>query len=136
MRFSLGILVGYYMRGKNKLLITTLAITTFIVFVVLPAISLTGLAITAHHRRHSRPVQTRVPNIEGLKYETASARLRSSNLNIQVLATRSDLRLEPGIIVNQVPQSGQHVDNGYIVSVTVSATDLQGPRPKTFDDNK
>ena|ERR1700674_1771912 len=129
MRFSLGLLLGYCMRGKNPLLITILAITTMIVFVVLPAIALTGLAISVQHRHHSRPAQTRVPSIEGLKYETADATLRASNLKIQVLATRSDLRLEPGVIVNQVPQPGQQVDLGYIVSVTVSATDLQGPRP-------
>jgi beta-lactam-binding protein with PASTA domain len=129
MRFLLGLLVGFYMRGKKPLLITILAITTFIVFVVLPAITLTGLAISVQHRRHSRPAQTRVPSIEGLKYETADATLRASNLKIQVLATRSDQRLEPGLIVNQVPQPGQQVDLGYIVSVTVSATDLQGPSP-------
>ncbi len=129
MRFLLGLIVGYYMREKKPLLITILAITTFIVFVVLPTIALTVLAISVQHRRHSRPEQTRVPSIEGLKYETADATLRASNLKIQVLATRSDQRLEPGLIVNQVPQPGQQVDLGYIVSVTVSATDLQGPGP-------
>lgn len=129
MRFSLGLLVGYCMRGKQPHLIAILAIMTAIVFVVLPAIALTGLAISVQHRRHSRPAQTRVPSIEGLKYESADAILRFSNLKIQILATRSDLRLEPGVIVNQVPQPGQQVDLGYIVSVTVSATDLQGPIP-------
>lgn len=118
MRFSLGLLVGYYMRGKQQLLITMLAITTVIVFVVLPSIALTGLAISVQHHRYSRPAQTRVPSIEGLRYEAADATLRSSNLKVQVLATRSDLPLEPGLIVNQVPQPGQEVDLGYIVSVT------------------
>jgi hypothetical protein len=127
MRFSLGLLVGYCMRAKNQLLIIILAFTIFVVFLVLPAIALTGLAISVQHRSHSRPAQTRVPSIEGLKYEIADATLRASNLKIQVLATRSDLRLAPGVIVNQVPQPGQQVDLGYIVSVTVSATDLQGP---------
>ncbi|MEK6283540.1 MAG: PASTA domain-containing protein [Acidobacteriota bacterium] len=136
MRFSLGLLVGYCMRGKRQLLSTILAITTFIVFVILPAVALTGLAISVQDRRHSRPAQTRVPYIEGLEYETASARLRSSNLKIQVLATRSDLRLEPGIIVNQVPQPGQEVSSGYIVGVTLSAADLRGPSPITFADNQ
>ena len=136
MRFSLGLLVGYCMRGKQQLLITILTITTFIVFVVLPAIALTGLAISVQHRRHSRPAQTHVPSIKGLKYETADARLRTSHLKIQVLATRSDLRLEPGIIVDQVPFPGQHVDFGHVVVVTVSATDLQGPSPPTFVDNQ
>jgi len=127
MRFSLGLLVGYCMRGKQHLLITILALTIFIVFIVLPAIALTGLAISVQQRRHSRPVQTRVPFIEGLKYGAADATLRASNLKIQVLATRSDRRLERGVIVNQTPQGGQQVDLGYVVSVTVSATDLQGP---------
>jgi beta-lactam-binding protein with PASTA domain len=127
MRFLLGLLVGYYIRGKQHLPITILAIATFVVFVVLPAMALTGLVLSVQHRRQSRPPQTRVPSIEGLKYETADATLRASNLRIQVLATRSDQRLEPGLIVNQVPQPGQQVDLGYIVSVTVSATDLQGP---------
>jgi beta-lactam-binding protein with PASTA domain len=115
------------MRGKQHLLITILALTILIVFIVLPAIALAGLAISVQHRRHSKPPQTRVPSIEGLKYETAEAALRASNLKIQVLATRSDRRLEPGVIVNQTPQAGQQVDLEYIVSVTVSATDLQGP---------
>jgi len=97
----------------------------------LALIALTGLAISVQHRNHSRPAQTRVPSIEGLKYETAAATLRASNLKIQVLATRSDLRLEPVVIVNQIPQPGQEVDLGYIVSVTLSATDLQGPSRKT-----
>jgi beta-lactam-binding protein with PASTA domain len=127
MRFLLGLLVGYCIRGKQQALITILTIMTLIVFLVLPAIALTGLAISVQHRRHSRRAQTRVPSIEGLKYETADATLRASNLKIQILATRSDRRLEPGIIVNQVPQPGQQVDLGYVVSVTVSATDLQGP---------
>lgn len=127
MRFSFGLLVGYYMRGKQQLLITILVIMTLTVFVVLPAIALTGLAIFVQQRRHSRPAQTRVPSIEGFKSETAVATLRSSNLKMQVLATRSDLGLEPGVIVNQTPQPGQQVDLGYVVSVTVSATDLQGP---------
>lgn len=129
MRFLLGVLVGYCLRGKKQLLITILAALTIIVFILLPAIALTGLVISVQRHRHSKPAQTRVPAIEGLKQETADAKLRSSNLKLQVLATRSDLRLEPGVIVNQVPQAGEYVEFGYVVGVTVSASDLQGPGP-------
>lgn len=127
MRFILGILLGYAMRGKKKLLITVLAALVIIVFVVLPTIALSTLAWTMHQRNLSRPAQTRVPSIKGLTYETAEARLRASNLKIAILARRSDQPLPPGLIVDQVPFSGQEVDYGYVVGVTVSAADLTGP---------
>ncbi|HYJ88250.1 MAG TPA: hypothetical protein VEW46_19450 [Pyrinomonadaceae bacterium] len=40
MRFLLGLLVGYSMRGKKKLLMTVLATVAFIVYMILPAIAL------------------------------------------------------------------------------------------------
>ena len=40
MRFLLGVLVGYSMRGKKTLLITVLGTAAVIVFIVLPAIAL------------------------------------------------------------------------------------------------
>jgi hypothetical protein len=42
------------------------------------------------------------------------------NLNTQLLATRSDLALQPGLIIDQTPQAGEEVDYGYRVGVTVS----------------
>ena len=45
MRFLLGVLVGYSMRGKKKLLITVLATAAFIVYIILPAIALLALRL-------------------------------------------------------------------------------------------
>ena len=55
MRFLLGVLVGYSMRGKKKLLITVLAAVAFIVFIILPAITLLALRLDV---QHERPIET------------------------------------------------------------------------------
>ena len=54
MRFLLGVLVGYSMRGKKKLLITVLAAVAFIVFIILPAITLLALRLDVQRA----PVET------------------------------------------------------------------------------
>jgi beta-lactam-binding protein with PASTA domain len=59
----------------------------------------------------------------GLNYETAQIKLRDANLKIRVLANRRYLPLEPGTIVAQTPQGGEHVDCGTVVGVTMSAED-------------
>jgi beta-lactam-binding protein with PASTA domain len=120
MRVLLGVLVGYSMRGKTKLLITTLGTAAFIVFIILPATTLLALRLDVQHERQSRPAQTRVPSLKGLSYENAETKLHSSNLNIQLLATRCDLRLQPGLIIDQTPQPGEEVDYGYPVGVTMT----------------
>src|SRR6266852_9906641 len=89
MRFLLGVLVGFSMRGKKKLLITVLATVAFIVYIILPAIALLALRLDVQHERQSRPAQTRVPSLKGLSYENAETKLHASNLNIQLLALRS-----------------------------------------------
>ena len=61
MRFLLGVLVGYSMRGKQKLLITVLASIAFIVYIIVPAVALIGLRLDVQKERQSRPAQTRVP---------------------------------------------------------------------------
>ena len=129
MRFLLGVLVGYSMRGKKKLLITLLATVAFIVYIILPAIMLLALSWDVKKERQSRPTQTRVPSLKGLSYENAEANLHASNLHIRLLATRSDLPLQPGLIVDQTPQAGEEVDYGYPVGVTVTKADSQGPGP-------
>jgi len=55
-----------------------------------------------------------------LSYENAETKLHASNLNIRLLATRSDLRLQPGMVIDQTPQAGEKVDRGYPVSVTIT----------------
>lgn len=62
MRFLLGLLVGYSMRGKKKRLITVLATVALIVYIILPAIALLGLHLNVKHKRHPSPVQISVPS--------------------------------------------------------------------------
>jgi PASTA domain-containing protein len=50
-----------------------------------------------------------------LSYENAEAKLHASNLNIQLLATRYGLPIQPGLIIDQTPQAGEEVDYGYPV---------------------
>ena len=129
MRFILGLLVGYCIRGKQRLLIATLTAIAVGCFIVLPAIALSLLALDVRRERLSRPPQTTVPVIVGLNYKTAEMKLRDANLNIRVLANRRDLPLRPGLIVTQTPQPGERVDCGTVIGVTISGDD---PGKKQF----
>lgn len=124
MRFILGLLVGYCIRGKQQLLIGTLTVIAVVCFIVMPTIALSLLALEVRRERLSRPRQTTVPVIIGLNYKTAEKKLRDANLNIRVLANRRDLPLEPGIIVTQTLQAGDRVDCGTLIGVTISGEDL------------
>jgi PASTA domain len=127
MRFILGVLVGYSMRGREKRLITVLATIAFIVYIVLPVTALLALSLDVRKERQSRPAQTRVPTLKGLTYEDAETKLHASNLNIRLLATRYDLPFQPGLIIDQVPQPGEEVVYGYPVGVTVTEADSPWP---------
>jgi beta-lactam-binding protein with PASTA domain len=132
MRFLLGVLVGYTVRGKHKLLIkvlVTLLVVCFVSAVVLPAIALVALRLDVQRERRSRPVQTKVPLVKGLAYEDAQRKLHAANLNIRLLATRYDSAFQPGLIIDQVPAPGEEVAVGYSVGVTVSKKDFAGPGP-------
>ena len=120
MRFLLGVLLGYSMRGKKRRLITVLTALAFILYVLIPTIALLALRLDIQRERRMRPTQVQVPALKGLSYEDAETKLRASNLNIRLLATRSDLPLQPGAVINQTPQPGERVDRGYSVAVTVS----------------
>ena len=61
MRFLLGVLVGYTVRGKQKLLIRLLVTLALVVYVLLPTIALLALSLDVQRERRSRPVQTKVP---------------------------------------------------------------------------
>ena len=133
MRFLLGVLVGYTVRGKHKLLIKVL-VTLLVVYVVLsavvlPAIALLALRLDVQRERRSRPVQTRVPVIKGLSYEDAEKKLHAANLNIRLLATRYDPVVQPGLIIGQTPTPGEEVAVSYSVGVTLSTKDFAGPGP-------
>jgi beta-lactam-binding protein with PASTA domain len=129
MRFLLGVLVGYALRGKQKLLIRFLLTLALVVYVVIPAIALLGLSLDVQRERRSRPPQTKVPVLKGLTYEGAERKLRAANLNIRLLATRHDSALQPGLIIDQTPAPGEDVVFGYAVGVTVSRRDFAGPGP-------
>ena len=133
MRFLLGVLVGYTVRGKHKLLIRVL-VTLLVVYVVLwavvlPAIALLALSIDVQRERRSRPAQTKVPLLKGLTYEDAERKLHAANLNLRLLATRYDSDLQPGLIIDQTPAPGEEVAVGYSVGVTISKKDFVGPGP-------
>jgi len=134
MKFILGVLVGCSMRGSEKRLITFLATIAFIVYIVLPATALLALSLDVRMERQSRLLQTRVPALKGLSYEEAETKLHASNLNIRLLATRYDLPLQPGLIIDQVPQPGEEVAYGYPVGVTITKADspAMGPKGKTL----
>ncbi len=129
MRFLLGVLVGYTLRGKHKLLIRFLVTLALVVYVVLPAIALLALSIDVQRERRSRPAQTKVPVLKGLTYEDAERKLHAANLNIRLLATRYDSALQPGLIIDQTPAPGEEVACGYFVGVTISKKDFAGPGP-------
>ena len=107
MRFLLGVLVGYSLRGKQKLLIRFLVTLALVVYVVIPALALLGLSLDVQRERRSRPAQTKVPVIKGLSYEDAERKLHAANLKIRLLATRYDSALQPGLIIDQTPHLGR-----------------------------
>jgi beta-lactam-binding protein with PASTA domain len=119
MHFLLGFLLGYYTRNR-PLLAATLTVMALVCFIVLPAIALSGLALSVRRERLSRPPQTRVPPIVGLDYKTAETTLHNSKLNIRVLANRYDPPIEPGKILFQTPQAGESVDHRTVVGVVIS----------------
>src|ERR1051325_5167957 len=124
MRFILGLLVGYSIRGKQRLLIATLTAIAVGCFIVLPAIALSLLALDVRRERLSRPPQTSVPPLIGFDYKTAQLKARDANLSIRILAKRRDLPIEPGRIIAQTPQGGERVDCGTVIGVTVGGEDL------------
>jgi beta-lactam-binding protein with PASTA domain len=133
MRFVLGVLVGYAVRGKQKLpivvLVMLLVVYVVLLAVVLPTIALLALRLDVQRERRSRPSQTKVPLVKGLTYEDAETKLHAANLNIRLLATRYDSALQPGLIIDQTPAPGEEVALGYPVGVTVSRRNFAGPGP-------
>ena len=129
MRFLLGVLVGYILRGKQKLLIRFLVTLALVVYVVIPAIALLALRLDVQRERRSRPAQIKVPVLKGLTYEDAEKKLHAANLNIRRLATRYDSTFQPGLIIDQTPAPGEDVAVGYSVGVTISKKDFVGPGP-------
>jgi beta-lactam-binding protein with PASTA domain len=129
MRFLLGVLVGYILRGKQKLLIRFLVTLALVVYVVIPALALLGLSLDVQRERRSRRVQTKVPALKGLTYEDAEKKLHAANLNIRLLATRYDPAIQPGLVIDQTPAPREEVAVGYSVGVTTNKKDYAGLGP-------
>ena len=129
MRFLLGVLVGYTVRGKQKLLIRVLVTLALVAYVVVPAIALLALSLDVQCEHRSRPAQTKVPVLKGLTYEDAERKLHAASLNIRLLATRYDSALQPGFVTDQTPAPGEEVAVGYSVGVTLNKKDFVGPGP-------
>ena len=132
MRFILGVLWGYYIRGRKRLLIITLAVFMMLMLlfcVVLPAIALSLLGLDVMRERASRPPQTSVPSLVGLKYESAETQVHHSNLNIRILAHRYDVPYESCSIIFQTPQAGERVSYETFVGVVVSNRDGDKTKP-------
>ena len=133
MRFLLGVLVGYTIRGKHtlliKILVTLLVVCIVLSAVVIPAIALLALRLDVQRERRSRPAQTKVPVVKGLTYDDAERKLHDANLNIRLLATRYASAVQPGLIIDQTPAPGEEVVVGHSVGVTVSKKDFVGPGP-------
>ena len=130
MRFILGLLIGYSIRGKQRALIATLATIAFVVFILIPAIALSLLAVSVHRERLSRPPQTTVPTVIGLTYSNAEIKLRAVHLNLRVLA-RYDAPLDSGVIVFQTPQPGERVDYQTTVGVTIAPSPAKTEPPSS-----
>jgi len=79
--------------------------------------------------RASRPPQTSVPSLVGLKYESAETQVHHSNLNIRILAHRYDVPDEPCTIIFQTPQAGERVSYGTLVGVVVSNREGDKAKP-------
>jgi beta-lactam-binding protein with PASTA domain len=107
------------MRGKKKPLIAILTALAFIVYVIIPAIALLALRLDVQRERRMRPTQIQVPAVKCLSYHDAETKLHASNLNVRLLATRCELSLQPGLVIEQTPQPGEKVDPGYPVDVTI-----------------
>jgi beta-lactam-binding protein with PASTA domain len=129
MRFLLGVLVGYTLRGKHKRLIRVLVTLALVVYVVIPATALLALRLDVQRERWSRPAETKVPALKGLTYEDAERKLHAANLKIRLLATRHDSVVQPGLIIDQTPAPVEALAHGYSVGVTVSRRDFAGPSP-------
>jgi hypothetical protein len=76
MRFLLGVLLGYSMRGKKRPLITVLTALAFILYVLIPGIALLALRLDVQRERQIRPTQVQVPVLKGLNYKDAETKPR------------------------------------------------------------
>lgn len=106
-------------KRRKKLLIYVLVGVLVVVFIIIPAVLLTGLWITERQKRAERPPQVKVPNVVGQEYRSGQAVLEAQGLKMQILPPRWDRDRPAGIIIDQNPLAGESVEVGHIVTVSV-----------------
>jgi serine/threonine-protein kinase len=67
------------------------------------------------------PSTTTVPNLVGLGQQAASTVARSNGLRIEIIERRADEEADTGIVLEQFPADGEHVDAGTSIQVVLSA---------------
>ena len=106
-------------RRKKKLLIRVLIGIAIFVFIILPAVFLTGLWSSVRQERASRPLPVVVPNVIGQNHLRGETILKEKGLRMRVLATRWDQNQPVDVIIDQSPLGGERVEVGHSVGVTV-----------------
>src|SRR5215217_3296498 len=100
-------------------LIRILVVVAAVVFIIIPAVALTGLWITERQKRAGQPPRVTVPNIVGQDYRRGESILEEKGLKMRVLATRWDQNQPVGVIIDQTPAAGESVEVGHSVGVSV-----------------
>ena len=117
MRFILGVLLGYYIRGKKRLLIITLTVYIGLIImcsVVLPAIALSMLGLSVMRER-SFTTSTNIGS-RGRRRELRNSADQIARRESQDPCSyqSSPSEFEPELIIAQVPQGGERVDCGTV----------------------
>lgn len=105
-------------------------VALMIVFVVLPILTVVGIAIFRYERRKPTPIETIVPNLKGLDLKTAESRARQAQLNPQVMLRRWDIPAPLGTVVGQIPGAGMVVPVGTTVGMDLCVEDPSKPQIK------
>ena len=109
-------------KRKKRLIIYLLIGFLIFIFIILPAVALTGLWISVRQERAQRPPQVIVPNVIGQDYSQGKSLLGEKGLKMRVLATRSDQNQSTGIILDQSPLAGESVEVNHVVGVTIGGS--------------
>lgn len=106
-------------KRKKKLLIYLLIGFLVFVFIIIPAVALTGLWISVRQERASRPPRVAVPNVIGQEYRKGESLLKEKGLKMQVNAVRWDQNQPVGVILDQNPLAGENIVVGQTVTVII-----------------
>lgn len=116
-------------KRKKRLIIYLLIGFLILIFIILPAVALTGLWVSVRQERAQRPPQVIVPNVIGQDYSQGKSLLGEKGLKMRVLATRSDQNQPTGLILDQSPLAGESVEVNHVVGVTIGGSPVQERMP-------